>query len=551
MTLLKPVSRPSSMVAGGSPLLKPATDIDDPRPYRASVVSTAASLGLKYQNPIRLPLAAFIVAIVILVAGLVGGLVGYLTISDALSTINDITLQMRLAILEKTVNTVNTTLENAVATLRAKVSDAALFDWMNAKKWDDGFLNYPEILGIYSNAAASIPYLSTIGLIFYPNELGNSSGFIFNGDPRQPSVVFFTTNSTTLTSVGKVYAIIAVSNFRPILTPKPVALGAPIAPHFVWPLLKRNGIVPGKPFFADLTYVAQAQSLFIPMLWPVWRDLPLGVPGPGSYWATHVAAISLDGLEEFLRTLKVTQNGLVAIVEGATGLMVSTSAPNASWDASLGARFPAKSAPVRLIAAAVAHLADEFGNGTIISIPTDRRRYDLVFPAFGDDVLVNAQWFVDDEKGLKWLVMVIIPSNDFLASIKRSITRTIVSVSCICLAGVSLAILLSWGITAPLNKLVKAMVEATSFDFSALGEGYLSHRSHVREIGLLQGVFNEMLVNFANAIRVNKSLNTHGAVTRKAPLLQSVERGRRTSQAKSLAVNLSIAKSSTMSDREP
>ncbi|KAJ3095750.1 hypothetical protein HDU96_001060 [Phlyctochytrium bullatum] len=105
--------RPPTTAA--SPLLKPVTE--ETSPNRTSVASHPVSLGLKKQNPIRVPLAVFIVAIVVVVAGLVGGLVGFLTISDALSTIKDITLQMRLAILEKTMDTVNTTLQNAVAAL--------------------------------------------------------------------------------------------------------------------------------------------------------------------------------------------------------------------------------------------------------------------------------------------------------------------------------------------------------------------------------------------------------------------------------------------------
>ncbi|KAJ3095800.1 hypothetical protein HDU96_001033 [Phlyctochytrium bullatum] len=279
-----------------------------------------------------------------------------------------------------------------------------------------------------------------------------------------------------------------------------------------------------------MTYVAETKTLFMPLFWPVWRKLELGVAGLGPYWAVHFAGITLQGLDEFLRTLKVSRNGIVAIVEGSTGLMISASAANASYDVTVGTRFLAVSSPNAFISAAATHMANQYGNGSLTGILADIRRFDFVFPAFGDDVLVNAQWLLDEEKGVKWLVMVIIPSNDFLASIKQSITRTLVSVVCICVAGVALAIVLSWAITAPLRTLVKVMVEATAFDFSALREGYLSHRSVVKEIGLLQGVFNEMLVNFASAIRVNKTLNQIGGGTRK-PVSQKEDIGKRFSQA--------------------
>ncbi|KAJ3095801.1 hypothetical protein HDU96_001034, partial [Phlyctochytrium bullatum] len=54
--------------------------------------------------------------------------------------------------------------------------------------------------------------------------------------------------------------------------------------------------------------------------------------------------------------------------------------------------------------------------------------------------------------------------------------------------------------------------------------------SVVKEIGLLQGVFNEMLVNFASAIRVNKTLIQIGGGTRK-PVSQKEDIGKRFSQA--------------------
>ncbi|KAI8847394.1 hypothetical protein BC829DRAFT_245608 [Chytridium lagenaria] len=54
--------------------------------------------------------------------------------------------------------------------------------------------------------------------------------------------------------------------------------------------------------------------------------------------------------------------------------------------------------------------------------------------------------------------------------------------------------------------LAKTMMQATQFDFSALSDGYLDKRSSVTEIGRVQGVFNEMMIKFAGAIKSNKSL---------------------------------------------
>ncbi|KAJ3117424.1 hypothetical protein HDU96_006805 [Phlyctochytrium bullatum] len=483
---------------------------------RASVTSKAPTEGLKKQNPIRAPLSVFIVAIVVLVAGLVGGLVGHLTIGDARATIDDITFQMRLAILEKTVDMVNTTLENAVAAMRAKVSDVTLFAWINERKREEEeFLKYPEMW--------------VLKCVF------------FRGADERLMVLYSST-----VPYGSVYGVKALPNFSPLVITPVLFKTNPLNPNIEWPPLSRNGgFVRGRPFFSPIVTVPSVKSLFIPLVWPVWRNRSLGDPGPPaeSFWAVHMASIALDGLEAFLRTLKVSRTGIVAVVEGATGLMVSASAPNASYDADdVAKRFMATACPDPLVAAATRYMVDAYGNGTVAGIP-DRGRYDFMFKALGDDVLVNAMWLGDESMGLRWLVMVIIPSNDFLGGIRTTITRTIVMVVCICLGAVALAILLSWAITAPLTKLVKAMVEATKFDFSALGQEYLSHRSHVREIGLLQGVFNEMLVNFANAIRANKSLTPVGAGPRKvstAPFSQCSDGDSKTSHTETTSAHLGV-----------
>ncbi|KAJ3118791.1 hypothetical protein HDU96_008515 [Phlyctochytrium bullatum] len=487
---------------------------------RSSVASKTHSqkgaTGVKRQNPIRAPLSVLIVAIVVLVSGLVGGIVGHLTISDMKGSIDDITGQMRAMILEQTVVAINSTLELDVGVLRAKVSDVGLFEWVNRARIEEGFLQYPEILGIYYNGAISLPHLAAMGFYFSPDPKTQfSPGFLV--EVNLNVIVINPTNNTK----SQVYRIIGSTNHRPIVYSIPIAEVPNNLAEVEWPVLARNGYVPGSPFFGTVVYEPNVQRIYLPLIWPVWRNMTLGTPGPGSYWATHVAVFTLDGVETFLRTLRISRNGIVALVEGSTGLLVSATAANASFDKTNGTRFPATRSPNPLIAAAATFMAGRFGNGSVQTIPADRK-YDFGFPVTGDTVLVNAQWLVDEDKGLRWLVMVIIPSNDFMESVGRSVTRTIVSVASICFGSVLLAILLSWAITAPLRRLVKAMVEATAFDFSALGDGYLSDRSHVKEIGLLQGVFNEMLVNFASAIRESKTLHSPGNARRasKAALLQ-------------------------------
>lgn len=52
----------------------------------------------------------------------------------------------------------------------------------------------------------------------------------------------------------------------------------------------------------------------------------------------------------------------------------------------------------------------------------------------------------------------------------------------------------------------KTLSNATTFDFSALREGYLDRRSVFKEISEMQDVFAKMLSKFAEAIQSNKNL---------------------------------------------
>ncbi|KAJ3119016.1 hypothetical protein HDU96_003191 [Phlyctochytrium bullatum] len=285
-------------------------------------------------------------------------------------------------------------------------------------------------------------------------------------------------------------------------------------PDYIYPVLRSPALIPGRPVYSDILWAAPTQTFIMHLVWPVWKDLAIGLAGTGPYWAGYAAHFSLRTISEFMETIRISQNGLVAIIEPKTGLMVSASVPGISQNGTTDKRFPAIGNPNGLVSSAASFLANTFGNGTIQSIPNDKK-YDLSFRANGDDVLVNAAWIVDETKTLQWIIMVIIPSNDFLAGIKTTTSQTIIFVVCVCVTSILFAIGLSWAITAPLMRLVTAMVEATHFDFSALGEGYLKRRSVVNEIGKLQAVFNEMLVKFAGAIRNNKALVT-GAPMSKA-----------------------------------
>jgi hypothetical protein len=64
----------------------------------------------------------------------------------------------------------------------------------------------------------------------------------------------------------------------------------------------------------------------------------------------------------------------------------------------------------------------------------------------------------------------------------------------------------SMAITRPLHKMTAPVRRAGKFDCSTIKDGYLSERSVIKEVGLMQMVFNDMMVKFMTAIENNTRL---------------------------------------------
>ncbi|KAJ3113516.1 hypothetical protein HDU96_003298, partial [Phlyctochytrium bullatum] len=487
--------------------MQPSTE--PPKPVASHRQSIASSSGtVAAQRKIRAPLAVFIIIVVTLMTAFVGIVVGVLTINKSRESIYDITGQLRRSILDRTLETVNVTLYDARNTLQGKISDMTLYRFIN-NSTDPDWMSRQDIITILYNGAASVPYLEGMVMFYRPDSSGRQTGMIVNPGRKE----FYYQNSTTNYTLLR-HAILGTNpDYSLTLSPTSTVSRTDWVPNTIYADAIASFALSSRPAFSSLNFARPLGTYVVHLLWPVWKDLPVLTKGPGTYHACFTVFFSIPSISRFLETLPVSPNGVLALIEAQTGLMLASSVPGISQNGTSDLRFPAIGNPNPLVSAAAAYLARTFGNGTLQSLPVDARRYDTAFKGFGDEVLVNAGWVVDEAQSIRWLLMVVIPSDDFLATIKSTTNHTITFVVCVCAASIVAGIVLSWAITAPLMKLSHAMKEATQFDFSALSEGYLKHRSVVSEIGRLQGVFNEMMVKFAGAIRANKSLVVGGTGT--------------------------------------
>ncbi|KAI8853868.1 hypothetical protein BC829DRAFT_439657 [Chytridium lagenaria] len=404
-----------------------------------------------------------------------------LDFDKAQESISDITSTLRSSILNRAKESVTGTLENTMRVLKMKSKNTLLSRYISAWNDTETWRSTPEILSYHYNFAAETEALENTGLLFRADASGNQS--YMAAYPKWGQIYYQDVSTRYILTGSPVNG--QNEDYSLTLDSSTSVIRNDWMPDSRFPELKTDGI-------------------------QLWTGRSLGNVGEGGYTAAHFAMLSIKSLDDFLKTVEVSKNGAVSIIEGSTGLMLASSLSGVAQNGTENSRFSAVNNPNALISASATFVANLYGtNGTIQSIPsTSAQTFATSFKALDDDILVNGYWIRDDSSGMKWLVLLTIPSNDFLAVIRSTFRNAILSVAGFCCASLILSGLLSYLIASPLSKLAKSMVQATQFDFSELRDGYLERRSCVTEIGRLEGVFHELMLKFANAIKANKALIT-------------------------------------------
>ncbi|KAI9331012.1 hypothetical protein DFJ73DRAFT_899595, partial [Zopfochytrium polystomum] len=241
---------------------------------------------------------------------------------------------------------------------------------------------------------------------------------------------------------------------------------------------------------------------------PVWKGrFPFKTPPSEPPAASFFSLLTVRSLDEYLQKIPMTPNGVLALVHGDNGMMFGATTPNISeaWPN----QYPAIGNPNPLVSAAAAEIVRRYStldpavNGTAaISGIADRTGKSFSFSFAGDTVYCNTAWIVDTSANLALLLVLAVPSSDFLGPVNVTIRNTIIFVAVFCVFALLLGVLLSWAL-------------ATKFDFSTLQSDVAAGHSWIVEIAKLEGSFFTMLKKFAEAVRSNKALVTGGASTQR------------------------------------
>ncbi|KAJ3006815.1 hypothetical protein HKX48_009456 [Thoreauomyces humboldtii] len=98
-----------------------------------------------------------------------------------------------------------------------------------------------------------------------------------------------------------------------------------------------------------------------------------------------------------------------------------------------------------------------------------------------------------DTAGTVWQIVFAFPRSGFFAGIDRSITKSVILITCLSVAGLLGALAFSYLITLPLKTLGIRMGEVTKMKFSSLEGNVLSNRNLIGEIASLENTFQIMV----------------------------------------------------------
>ncbi|MGB3693831.1 MAG: adenylate/guanylate cyclase domain-containing protein [Spirulinaceae cyanobacterium] len=231
-----------------------------------------------------------------------------------------------------------------------------------------------------------------------------------------------------------------------------------------------------KPAWGDIyLWTAPYPNLALPAVRPLYNE-------PGELLGVFAVDLSLLDISDFLQTLEVGRTGETFIIE-RNGLLVASSTSEKPYltKAAQPQRLAANKSQEPLIKATTAYLQQKYNNLTQID---SLEQFD--FRIAGNRHIVQVTPF-QDEFGLDWLIVVVIPEADFMAQINANTRNTII----LCLSALGIATLLgiltSRWITKPILRLVEASRQ--------ISQGQLGQTISVgsfNELQILARSFNQM-----------------------------------------------------------
>lgn len=192
--------------------------------------------------------------------------------------------------------------------------------------------------------------------------------------------------------------------------------------------------------------------------------------------------LSLLEIRDFLNSLKIGETGETFIVERDGSLIAASTdeLPFQSLRSGEAERLLAKDSQDPLIRATAQYLIQKFGSFA------DLEQAKLTFAVDNKRQFLQVTPF-QDERGIDWLVVVVIPEADFMEQIQANTRLTILLCTVALIVAIVVGILTARWITKPILALSRAAEALTAGDWD---QPVTIHRSG--ELGILAHAFNRM-----------------------------------------------------------
>ncbi len=262
----------------------------------------------------------------------------------------------------------------------------------------------------------------------------------------------------------------------------------------------------GKPKWGDIYTGFNYGILRTTYATPVYdhQNHPVGVIG---------ADLSLSDISKFLRTLKIGKTGETFIITNNGKLVASSQPEKASSDS------------LNQIETIKQYLSNYFGNFSKI-----RGNKQLEFKLNGKELFLQVLPY-QDNNGLDWLIVVVVPEDDFMGQIYINTTSTVILCIIALAIATGLGIITARVIQKPVNRLTLA--------YQALANGHLSQQvpgSIIKELEILADCFNQMAMQLQesfNTLEANNSALEKRVAERTIELQKAKEIADSANQAKS------------------
>lgn len=228
--------------------------------------------------------------------------------------------------------------------------------------------------------------------------------------------------------------------------------------------------------------------------------------------------VSLRAIDDFVRRLKVSDNGFAFIVEPDGNLIAASNAPNLRKKADGTAdRVSAESSGQPVLVATFARLAP------LLAASSLQKPGAMRFEGPGGKTFEAGYARVRDEAGLDWSVVVAVPREDFMAEVSANVVRTAVVGVLAALGALWLGMLVVRWVSGDVRRLAEAaqrigggdfdtpLVPQRTAELGVLAESFRSMQQQLRT-DRLTGLSNRNAVEQRLQARIdNKHRRSHEA----------------------------------------